>query len=128
MEQGDGGQGGSHERVFAPASIGAPRLVVGHSGAERGNTARSDRAQTGTPIGVRQAAEPRELDLRATVQQSILRTGHVAIAREDLHERVRAPRRTFCVRRRLERIARRSRSPFVNGAGGALIEGGWTAR
>lgn len=124
-EQDNGGNGGSNERVFAPAPVAAPRLVVDHTGAERGNTAKSDRAQTGVPIGARRAREPRELDLRATVQQSVVRTGTVAIAREDLHERLRAPQagtRFVFVIDSSGSHAIHDRMRFVKGAVRALID------
>jgi magnesium chelatase subunit D len=120
------GGGATSERVFPVAPIAAPRLVVDHSGVERGNTARSDRAQTGVPTGARQATEPRELDVRATVQQSIVRTGNVTIAREDLHERVRAPQagtRFVFVIDSSGSHAVHDRMRFVKGAVRALIDG-----
>lgn len=78
-------------RVFPVGDAGVPTVIAEHVGRARGSSGSSHASQAGAPIGARQSPAPGELDARATVRHAVIRTGAAAIAREDLHERVRAP-------------------------------------
>jgi magnesium chelatase subunit D len=85
------------ERVFAPADVRAPRLVVEQvavrAGASGGASASAAALTPGGPVvATRHTPAPRELDVRSTVLHAVTRSGATRIAVEDLHERVRAPR------------------------------------
>jgi magnesium chelatase subunit D len=79
------------ERVFTPVDVVAPRLVIEQGSRRGGNSSESPAALHGAAIGVRQASDPRELDVRATILHAVTHTGSARLRRDDLHERVRAP-------------------------------------
>jgi magnesium chelatase subunit D len=95
-EEHDEGRAARSERVFAPADVRAPRLVVEHGAARAGaSAAASASAPAVTPgpvVTTRRTSEPRELDVRSTLLHAVTRSGASRIGVEDLHERVRAPR------------------------------------
>ena len=85
------------ERVFAPLPIGMPRIAApgrpdapGTASASR-STAPAATTARGVAIGTRQADDPRELDVRATIVHAIAQTGSARPRRENLHEIVRKP-------------------------------------
>jgi magnesium chelatase subunit D len=93
-EQSESDRGASaeaHERVFAPTDVGTPRLVVEHAATRPGTSSRCPGAERGVTVAARRAAEPRELDVRATLVHAVARRGASHVERDDLHERVRAP-------------------------------------
>ncbi|HEX3703618.1 MAG TPA: VWA domain-containing protein [Vicinamibacterales bacterium] len=79
------------ERIFPPLAGRSPRLIVEHAGNEAGSSSRSTGRAAGVTIGVRQTADPRELDARTTVLHAVVRSGSTALCGDDLHERVRRP-------------------------------------
>jgi magnesium chelatase subunit D len=86
--------GAAPDRIFAPIHVAAPRLVIEQSTAQAGasSTSASGLAR-GAAIGARPSADPRELDVRATLVHAAARGGGAAqIEKADLHERVRASR------------------------------------
>ncbi len=83
----------SLERIFAPQSFEAPSMRVAAAEAERKGLG------TATPLGdrgpvvrARLSKEPTELDLRATLNHSLLENGTVRPQLSNLHERVRRPK------------------------------------
>jgi len=79
------------DRVFAPADLAAPRLVVEQPSPRTGASSRPAVAARGATIGARQTADPRELDPRATVVHAASRGRSTAPSADDLHERRRRP-------------------------------------
>jgi magnesium chelatase subunit D len=88
----------SADAVFAPLPIGMPRIVApgrpdapGPAPTAHATAASAATAARGPAIGARQTAEPRELDVRASVVHAIVQTGSARPRPDDLHEIVRKP-------------------------------------
>lgn len=81
------------ERIFQPAPQAAPRLVVEGDSTLAGTADAREGPRVGAVIGCRPAEQPRELDVRSSIVQAIAREGSLALERQDLRERVRAPQR-----------------------------------
>ena len=113
------------DRVFAPVEVVAPRIVAEHAATSPGSSSRSFRAGRGVAIGVRQAPDPVELDARATLTHVAARPGPFQVQRDDLHERVRAPRtgtRFVFIVDSSGSHAAQERMRFVKGAVSALLD------
>ena len=82
-----------HERIFTPSDSKAPALDVRFDTAvTRGNSAFENSSDRGSVTGARRTESPGELDLRATLSQTLRETGGLQPRVEDLHERVRRPK------------------------------------
>lgn len=82
-----------HERIFTSSDTTTPALDLRFStAATRGAGVPADNCGCGPAIGNRQTNFPVELDLRATLSQTLRETGGLQPRVEDLHERVRKPR------------------------------------
>jgi magnesium chelatase subunit D len=86
------------DAMFAPLPIAMPRIVApgrpdtsGPAAAMSPQAATATAAARGPAIGARQTAEPRELDLRASVVHAIGHTGSARPRPDDLHEIIRKP-------------------------------------
>lgn len=86
-EPGDG-----HQRVFAPREMGAPQLLVNRPVPAPGGALAVQGMSRGPVSGAQQTADPRELDVRASIVHAIGRAGSARLRSEDLHEKRRAPR------------------------------------
>lgn len=80
------------ERVFAPRETSAPQLMVSRPALAPGRVLSAQGMARGPVSGARQTAEPRELDLRASIVHAVGHTGTARLRSEDLHEKRRAPR------------------------------------
>ncbi len=86
------------ERVFAPADVAAPRLVIDHRdhrtdrAGVAGVSSQASGIASGPVVATRRTPEPREVDVRPTLLHAVTHTGTPQLRAEDLHERVRAPR------------------------------------
>ncbi|MEQ1758517.1 MAG: VWA domain-containing protein [Vicinamibacterales bacterium] len=80
------------ERVFASSQQQVPRLVVQKTAETPGGAAGGELARRGVAVASRRTAAPKELDARASLRQAVSR-GAEQVTVDDLHERVRAPRR-----------------------------------
>lgn len=119
------------DAVFAPLPIAMPRIVAsgrpdtpGPAPAMDPRTASATAVARGPAIGARQAAEPRELDVRATVVHAIGHTGSARPRSYDLHEIVRKPvggRRYLFVIDASGSQAARQRMRLVKGAVDGLL-------
>jgi magnesium chelatase subunit D len=58
----------------------------------RGTSAEAKTGERGTVVGVLRTENPSELDLRSTLNHSLVRTGKMEPRLEDVHERVRMPK------------------------------------
>ena len=115
----------ARDRVFDPAEVGAPRLVVEHAATPPGTSSRSPRVGRGVTIAARLAPEPVELDARATLVHAVARPGASHVQPDDLHERVRAPRagtRFLFIVDSSGSHAAQERMRFVKGAVSGLLE------
>lgn len=114
------------ERIFPSVVTTAPRLVVDNGAATPGASSMSDGSAGGVTIRSRPSAQPRELDARATLIHAVSRAGDPALQREDLHERVRAPRsgtRFIVIVDASGSHGVQERMRAVKGAVAALLEG-----
>jgi magnesium chelatase subunit D len=79
------------DRVFEPAPLQAPRVLL-EGRSENAGTSAAGSAATGPVVASRPAADPRELDLRTSIVHTVVNTGSPDLRRDDLHERMRARR------------------------------------
>ena len=82
------------ERIFAPQQISAPAIQISprDDQAARGNSVPTLVDHPGPIVGSRRTEEPREIDLRTTLNRAVLETGSFKPRLSDLHEKLRAPR------------------------------------
>jgi magnesium chelatase subunit D len=81
------------ERVFSPVQVIAPQIHASlDNPALRGNSQDTLVDHPGPVIRTRQTEDPREIDLRATLNHAALETGAFQPRLSDLHEKVREPR------------------------------------
>jgi magnesium chelatase subunit D len=82
------------ERIFAPKAIATPTLRISTVDMPvRGFNETVVTGHHGPVIRSRPTDTPGELDLRATLSHAVAATGTVELRPDDLHERVRKPRR-----------------------------------
>lgn len=129
------GGNGSGEAMFAPLPMSMPRIVApGRAEAAGRAPAMSPPAASGAnaaaavargpAIGARQVADPREMDVRASIVHAIGHTGSARPRRDDLHEVVRKPiggRRYLFVIDASGSQAARQRMRLVKGAVDGLL-------
>lgn len=81
------------ERIFTPRPMNAITMqTTSDSFVSRGKSATALNGSAGPVIGVRRSESPAELDIRATLNHTLLETGQLQARTSDLHERVRQPR------------------------------------
>jgi len=81
------------ERIFAPQQITAPAIEVSFNDhAVRGYSHAILAEHPGPVVRTRRTESPQEIDLRATLNHAVLKTGDIHPRLSDLHEKVRAPR------------------------------------
>jgi magnesium chelatase subunit D len=81
------------ERIFAPAETAAPLIESAqHNLIQRGRSHSTPAAQPGPVVGSRPSENPREMDLRATLQHAFAETGSLQPRLQDLKEKVREPK------------------------------------
>jgi magnesium chelatase subunit D len=81
------------ERVFAPQNIMAPAVQTSlPNSQQRGNSQTTLVEHPGPVIHTRRTENPREIDLRATLNHAVLETGIPQPRLSDLHEKVRDSR------------------------------------
>jgi magnesium chelatase subunit D len=83
----------AQERVFAPINMQAPMLDIhlARANSKPGNTT-AEASDQGPITGARKSSTPFELDIRATLNHTLLETGSLQPRVSDLHERIRTPR------------------------------------
>ena len=80
----------SIERIFAPIPVKTPAVrAVFTPASVRGNSTPATVQSSGSVIGDRRTENPKELDLRATLNHALIETGAMQPRAVDLHERVR---------------------------------------
>lgn len=82
-----------HERVFQPLPQPGPRLLIDRPSIDAGSAGQQDAPRLGPVVATRRTETPAELDIRASMVQAVARRGETALTPDDLHERVRLPRR-----------------------------------
>jgi magnesium chelatase subunit D len=127
-EPGDAGET-AMERIFAPRVVETPAVRARLSAEEtRGDSARTERSQTGPVTGSRPATAPTELDVRSTLIHTLRETGGLRPRMADLQERVRTPRtgtRYLLVIDSSGSHAAQQRMRLVKGAIASLLQRSW---
>jgi magnesium chelatase subunit D len=83
----------SLERVFGTKRIKTFAIRTDFGDMDRrGTSAEAKTGERGPVVGVLRTEKPSELDLRSTLNHSLLRTGKMEPRLEDVHERVRMPK------------------------------------
>lgn len=81
------------ERIFAPREIAAPAINASRNdNAARGNSHAVLADHPGPIVGARRTENPKEIDLRATLNHALVGTGSIHPRLSDLHEKVREPK------------------------------------
>jgi magnesium chelatase subunit D len=81
------------ERIFTPKALTTPAVTAAFEAqTTRGSSQSTAADNRGPVIGTRRTERPTELDLRATLNHTVLETGAVQPRLSDLHERVRKPK------------------------------------
>jgi magnesium chelatase subunit D len=81
------------ERVFAPREIETPAIRTAfNEQSMRGNSQRMQTENPGPVVASRRTENPIELDLRATLNHTMLETGSLPPRLSNLHEKVRQPK------------------------------------
>jgi magnesium chelatase subunit D len=80
-------------RIFAPKQVNAPLIHTSvDDSARRGDSRKALAEHLGPIVAARRTENPREMDLRATLNHALLERGSLQPSLSDLHEKVRAPR------------------------------------
>jgi magnesium chelatase subunit D len=80
------------ERIFAPREIETPSLkTISNKAHTRGGYGSTQGNQYGPAVRSRLSENPGELDIRATINHAVVKTGSVQPRISDLHEQVRMP-------------------------------------
>lgn len=81
------------ERIFAPQPVMTPAIrLAANDPAQRGISQETAADQPGPVVRTRKKDNPREIDVRATLNHAVLETGTLQPRLSDLHEKVRSPR------------------------------------
>lgn len=81
------------ERIFATKQVETPAIhTVAAKPTFRGVSSSTPASNRGPVVGSRQSDTPIELDIRATINHAVIKTGTPRPKTSDLHERIRAPR------------------------------------
>lgn len=79
-------------RIFTPKDVQTFTLRPSFDNpSARGSSARTPNLQLGPAVGARRTETPSEVDIRATLNHSIMETGNIQPQILDLHERIRIP-------------------------------------
>ncbi len=84
---------GALERIFAPQPVMTPAIrLAADDPAQRGMSQETASDRPGPVVRTRKTDNPREIDVRATLNHAVLETGTLQPRLSDLHEKVRSPR------------------------------------
>ena len=85
-------EGNQLARVFSPKVVDtSPQIPVSDHASKRGASAPASLSRQGSVVGTRRTETPTELDLRATLNHSLIETGNLLPKLSNVHERIRNP-------------------------------------